>query len=258
MLPCSDMLKFLRNACANLQTRQALRNVSLRHTIQTMCGRYALKHDSLTLMHWYEAHSMPALDAHYNIAPGTSILAVRETEEGRTGSMMRWGFIPSWAKDPASLPMLHNARGETVTEKPMFRRAIKRRRCLIPASGFYEWKAVPGQRSKQPFYVSYKDDSPMSFAGIWESYGCPDGTLIDTCTILTSAANAVLEPIHHRMPIILPRKMWSAWLAPDPIEPAALLAMIEDDAPEELQVWGVVHAVNRVTNNDPSLILPIA
>lgn len=201
---------------------------------------------------------MPDFDVRYNIAPGSHIVAVRATAQGRSGCMMRWGLIPSWAKDPASLPMLHNARGETVAEKPMFRQAFKRRRCLIAASGFYEWKAVPGQKSKQPFYVSFKDGNPMSFAGLWETAKTPDGGTQDTCTIITTEANAVLEPIHHRMPMILDRRDWKRWLDPEVVDAAPLLDLIKPFDADNMQAWGVSHAVNKVANDDPKLVLPIA
>lgn len=201
---------------------------------------------------------MPDFDARFNIAPSSSILTIRTNEKGLTGSLMRWGFIPAWAKDPGAMPMLNNARGETVAEKPMFRQAFRRRRCLIPASGFYEWKAVPGQKSKQPFYISLKDGNPMSFAGLWESSRAEDGSRVDTCTIITTEANEVLQPIHHRMPVVLERKDWDTWLSPEPVEDARLMELIASSDAEKMQAWGVAHAVNKVTNDSPALLLPIA
>ena len=201
---------------------------------------------------------MPDFNARFNIAPSSSILTIRTNEEGLTGSLMRWGFIPAWAKDPGAMPMLNNARGETVAEKPMFRQAFRRRRCLIPASGFYEWKAVPGQKSKQPFYISLKDGNPMSFAGLWENSRAEDGSRVDTCTIITTEANDVLQPIHHRMPVVLERKDWDTWLSPEPVEDARLMELIAPSDAEKMQAWGVAHAVNKVTNDSPALLLPIA
>lgn len=210
------------------------------------------------LQEWYHASSMPDFARHYNIAPTTPIVVIRDNGDSRIGSMMRWGLIPSWAKEPGSLPMLHNARSETVAEKPMFRQALRRRRCLIPATGFYEWKAVPGQRSKQPFYISLRDSAPMSFAGLWESTKTPDGKILDTCTILTTAANAMLEPIHGRMPVLLERGDWDEWLTADTVETERLQALLKPSDADKMQVWGVSHAVNRVANDDPKLLLPIA
>lgn len=223
-----------------------------------MCGRFALAHPPSVLQEWYAAVLMPAFNAHYNIAPGSNIIAVRSTEEGRSGTLMRWGFIPAWAKDPGVMPMLNNARGETVAEKPMFRQAFRRRRCLIPASGFYEWKTVPGQKSRQPFYISYKDGSPMSFAGLWENARAEDGTRIDTCIIITTQANEVLEPIHQRMPVLLEQEDWDTWLSLEPLADELLMELIAPSDAEKMQAWGVAHAVNKITNDSPALLHPIA
>jgi putative SOS response-associated peptidase YedK len=233
-------------------------HLRIRRTIIIMCGRFTLQHPAATLAAWYDAILMPDFELHYNIAPSSNIVAVRKTDEGRVGSLMRWGFIPSWAKDLSAMPMLNNARGETLTEKPMFRQAFRRRRCLIPASGFYEWKAVPGQKSKQPFYVSLKDGNPMSFAGLWERARSADGTPVDTCTIITTEANAVLAPIHHRMPLLLERADWEDWLATEPVPDQRLTELIKPFDADKMQAWGVAHAVNKTTNDDPRLLLPIA
>lgn len=209
---------------------------------------------------------MPDFPSRYNIAPGSIIAAVRQVPEGRIGSRMRWGFIPSWAKDPASMPMLHNARGETVNDRPMFRTAFRRRRCLIPASGFYEWKAVQGQQPKQPFYISFRDGTPMSFAGLWDTARTADGDTIETCTIITTEANAVLAPIHNRMPVIIDRKDWDTWLGTETHAEEAgtdsgvemLNTLLVPFETGNMQVWGVAHAVNKVTNDNPALLQPIA
>jgi putative SOS response-associated peptidase YedK len=223
-----------------------------------MCGRFALNNDHTGLQEWYDTQLVPNFAPRYNIAPGSPILALREAPDGRRITTMRWGLIPSWAKDPKALPMLHNARGETIAEKPMFRQAFKKRRCIIPATGFYEWKAVPGQRSKQPFFISMRDGCPMSFAGLWETSRNEDGEPVDTCTIVTTEANEVLEPIHHRMPLILHRDDWQEWLNPELVEPAQLLPLVKPFDGEAMRAWGVSHAVNKVINDDGTLVLPIA
>ena len=217
-----------------------------------------MRHTPSQLQEFYDAILTGDPGAHFNIAPGSTILALRDSAVGRTGSLMRWGLIPSWAKDLSSLPMLHNARGETVAEKPMFRTALRKRRCLVPASGFYEWKAVTGQRLKQPFYISFKDGTPMTFAGLWERARMPDDTLLDTCTIITTDANAVLEPIHHRMPVLLARDDWKTWLGPDALEREQLAQLLKPFAADNMQAWGVSHAVNKAVNDNPALLEPIA
>lgn len=227
-------------------------------TIIFMCGRFALNHKPSMLEEWYETTSMPEFSLHYNISPGNSIVVIRATPDGRFGSLMRWGLIPAWAKDPSSLPMLHNARGETVAEKPVFRQAFKKRRCIVPVSGFFEWKTVAGQRLKQPFFVSFKDGTPMSLAGLWETNRPAEGGLLDTCTIITTGANELLEPIHHRMPVILERNGWDNWLDGDTAPVEEITEMLKPFDPDKMQVWGVSHAVNRVTNNESKLLQPIA
>lgn len=229
-----------------------------RHTIPGMCGRFASTYSPDQLQQWYDALLMPDLPLRYNIAPGTDIVTVRISAEGRVGSAMRWGFIPSWAKDPATMPMLHNARAETIAERPMFRTAFHRRRCLIPASGFYEWKLVPGQRPKQPFYISFKDGTPMSLAGIWATAKTVDGKTIDTCAIITTGANATVEPIHNRMPVIIDCSDWNQWLQPEAVSDDVLKELLRPFDADRMQAWGVAHAVNRVTNDNPFLIQPIA
>ncbi|MEO5656011.1 MAG: SOS response-associated peptidase [Nitrosospira sp.] len=149
------------------------------------------------------------------MAPTMEILAVRETEDGRIGSMMRWGLIPYWAKDTKKLSVMNNARAETIAEKPTFREFFRQRRCLIPASGFYEWK-TKGKR-KQPYFISSRDGRPFSFAGIWSTWKAANtGESIDSCTIITTECNALMQPIHDRMPVILSPEDWAAWLDPEP------------------------------------------
>lgn len=137
-----------------------------------MCGRYGLNHPDPVLAGWHRASSMPEFRPRYNIAPTMDILTMRETASSRIGSMMRWGLIPFWAKDLKKIPVMNNARAETVADKPMFRQALRERRCLIPASGFFEWKAEG--RGKQPFFISSRDDAPFSFAGIWGTWTTVD------------------------------------------------------------------------------------
>lgn len=197
------------------------------------------------------------LPARYNIAPGSPVLVVRAFPGMREMSTMRWGFIPAWADNPASVPMLHNARAETVAEKPMFRLSFRRRRCLVPASGYYEWHSDAATRRKHPFYLSLHDGSPISFAGLWDAATLPNGQVIETCAIITTKSNALVEPIHNRMPVMLDRQNWEQWLD-EQTQVADLLAMLQPYPSERMQAWEVGDDVNRAASDTPALLLPRA
>lgn len=220
-----------------------------------MCGRYGLNHPHPVLTDWYRATSMPELKPRYNIAPTMEILAVRETEDSRIGSMMRWGIIPHWATAGKRFPVMNNARAETIAEKPTFSESFRQRRCLIPASGFYEWK-TEGKR-KQPYFISSRDGMPFSFAGIWSTWKAVDtGESIDSCAIITTECNALMQPIHERMPVILPPEDWAAWLDPEPKEDEILLSLLKPFDAEQMQAWAVSPAVGKVANQGEELIQP--
>lgn len=223
-----------------------------------MCGRYTLIANAEAIRLLFE---LPAFDERlvvprYNIAPTQPIAVVRQGPKGRELVPVRWGLIPWWAKDPKALPLMINARAEQVAEKPAFRDAFKYRRCLVPASGFYEWQAR-GKGAKQPFHVhpeaSAGPDSLVAFAGLFETWHSADGSEIDTAAIVTTDANALLRPIHERMPVVLSSKDFAAWLAPDtdPADAAALLR----PAPEDLfRLTPVSARVNSADNDDPGLL----
>jgi putative SOS response-associated peptidase YedK len=187
-----------------------------------MCGRFAQRTDPKRVAKWFGVEEVPELEPRYNIAPTQEITAVRETEDGREITFFKWGLIPSWAKDTSMGARLINARSETVREKPAFRQAFKQRRCIIPADGFYEWQRTDGR--KQPFFFQMKDESPFGFAGLWEQWKGEEGKVINSCTILTTAANEVLRPVHDRMPVILHSDDYSLWLDHD----TRKLEMVED------------------------------
>ena len=220
-----------------------------------MCGRYGLNHPHPVLADWYRASSMPEFALRYNIAPTMEILAVRETERGREGSIMRWGLIPYWTKDIKKMPVLNNARAETVAEKPAFRQAFRSRRCLIPASGFYEWKTEG--RQKQPYFISSREGVPFSFAGIWETWNTDAGEMIESCTIITTGCNELMQPIHDRMPVILSPEDWEAWLDPDLKQKEILLSLLKPFDAEQMQAWPVSPAVGRVANQGERLVQPL-
>lgn len=176
-----------------------------------MCGRFALKAPPSKLIERFDLDECVDFQPNANIPPGTDIPVIRQPPEGkRVLHLLRWGLVPHWSKDPSIGAKLHNARGESLSEKPSFREAFKKRRCLIPADGFYEWK-TEGQK-KQPYYFSLKSEETMALAGLWESWKAPDGNILRSVTIITTEANEVMKPIHHRMPVILGQEYWSDWL----------------------------------------------
>ncbi len=202
-----------------------------------MCGRYALSATAHELIEHFQLLACPEYGARYNIAPQSEIPIIRyRPGDGRVGQLVRWGLIPSWAKDPSIGNKLNNARGETVAEKPSFRTSFARHRCLIPASGFYEWKAIAGK--KQPYYIHpVEHDGLFAFAGLMAAWKSPDGqTIVSTC-IITTTPNAVMEPIHERMPLILVPDQYDAWLDPANQDTEALKAMVVPCDAETMQCW---------------------
>jgi putative SOS response-associated peptidase YedK len=207
-----------------------------------MCGRFSLHQSAIQLAEIFEVPE-PDWTPRYNIAPTQPVLALGCYEAGmdRRFRLLRWGLIPAWAKEEAIGNKLINARSETVAEKPSFRSAFKQRRCLIVADGFYEWKRTAGQ--KQPYYFQRLDQQPFAFAGLWEHWQ-REGLTIDSCTILTTEANALLQPIHDRMPVILPPEMYDRWLDLD-TPPAELQALLRPAEPATMQSHPVSTRVNR-------------
>jgi putative SOS response-associated peptidase YedK len=181
-----------------------------------MCGRFTLSTPADRLAKFFRLDSFPELLPRYNVAPSQPIPVVR-LHPGRELALLRWGLVPSWAKDPKA--GVANARSETVAEKPTFRGAFRERRCLVPADGFYEWK--PAGKHKQPFAIRMRDGEPFAFAGLWEEWVSPDGEVLQTTAVLTTDANAVVRPVHDRMPVIVPPEGFDAWL--DPATDASLL-----------------------------------
>ena len=228
-----------------------------------MCGRFTQR------LSWRELHELMDLVGtplnlrpRYNAAPSQDVAAVRAAEEGRTLAMLRWGLIPAWAKDPAIGHRLINARSETAAEKPSFRAAYRHRRCLIPADGFYEWQRRG--KTRQPWLFGLQDGAPFAFAGLWESWTVPTGAAltgslaertpgdaVETCTILTTTANETVAPVHGRMPVILQRDAYDAWLAGEDVPLAPYPADVMTTHP-------VSELVNRPANDDPRCVEPVA
>ncbi len=185
-----------------------------------MCGRYTLHTDPGVLALLFGLAELPLMAPRYNIAPTQPVAVVRLGQDGKTREWAHvvWGLIPSWAKDPSIGERLINARSETAAEKPSFRAAFRRRRCLAPADGFYEWgknsDKTSGKTSgkKQPYYITLRDGGPFAIAALWEAWQGPDGSELESCTLLTTEANDLLEPLHNRMPVILQPADYALWL----------------------------------------------
>ena len=222
-----------------------------------MCGRFTLFEADTILSKEFGVSGVPLLSPRYNIAPSQAVAAVRASPAGagRELALLRWGLIPSWSKDPAIGNRLINARAETVREKPSFRNAFRRHRCLIPASGFYEW--LRQERGKQPYYVRMRDARIFAFAGLWDRWESPEKGLIETCTILTTAANAVLAPIHDRMPVILPAGEYARWLDPTLQDADSLAPLLASFPPGEMEAFPVSPRVNAPTTDDEKCVAPL-
>ncbi len=222
-----------------------------------MCGRFTLFEADKVLSKEFGVSNVPPLSPRYNIAPSQPIAAVRtpHTGIGRELALLRWGLIPSWSKDPAIGNRLINARAETVREKPSFRNAFRRHRCLIPTNGFYEWQRQ--ERGKQPYFVRMRDGRVFAFAGLWDRWESSDKDVIETCTILTTAANTVLAPIHGRMPVILPQAEYARWLDPALKDPDSLSPLLVPFPPEEMLAIPVSPRVNAPSTDDEKCIAPL-
>lgn len=228
-----------------------------------MCGRYVIAYGPEMLVHGFSATRVVPFPQRWNVAPQSQVPVIRETRDGeRVADLMRWGLVPHWARDESIGRKLNNARAEGMADKPSFRQAVRRRRCIVPASGFYEWQAVAVQHGggKQPWYVSPKGEPLFAFAGLFEAWRPPgsqdDGAWVLTCCIVTTAPNALMAPLHDRMPVILRREHWGAWLSRSLQDPAALPALMEGLAPAAMQAWTVARDVNRASAEGPGLIAP--
>lgn len=215
-----------------------------------MCGRYALGDpDSLAARFGIVALIQTRITPRFNIAPSQQVPVVVGGPEGRALKLMRWGFQPAWMKQPKGAPPI-NARAETLAERPMFREAVARGRCIIPSTGFYEWVAAPGEKAKRPMHLRLKGGGLFGFAGLWTA--APDGE--PTCAIVTTAANALIEPLHTRMPVILDPEDEALWLDPDLTEAAAVLAYLQALPPERMELYPVGPLVSSARNDGPELI----
>lgn len=227
-----------------------------------MCGRFALMTptEQLAILFAVDQTTVSALPPsvpRYNIAPTQPVAAIRLGENGqRELTFFRWGLIPSWAKDINIGARMINARSETVAEKPSFRAAFKRRRCLIPADGFYEWQKLNG--GKQPMFIhpAEGEKRPFALAGLWEVWRDPDGSALQSCTILTTKPNELIAPIHNRMPVIIEEEDYDLWLHPEP-NPELGLHLLRPYPAEKMTAYPVSTLVNNPRNETPECIQPI-
>lgn len=220
-----------------------------------MCGRYTLTSSPEALRALFRYAEQPNFPPRYNMAPTQPIPVVCFINGQRKFALMRWGLLPSWVKDPKAFSLIVNARGEGVIDKPAFRAAMKRRRCLVPADGFYEWQAA-GAR-KQPYFIHAKSGEPLAFAGLWETWTGPNGEELDTVAIVTTGANRTVRPLHDRMPVIVPKDAFDLWLDADRVDARTAAALIAPAPDTLLAVYPVSTDVNRVANDDAHLIAPI-
>lgn len=224
-----------------------------------MCGRYVLYGPGEALIDGFSLIELPPFAPRYNIAPASTVLVVREEPgRGRVAEPMRWGLVPHWARDPSIGARLVNARGESVADKPAFRQALRRSRCLIPANGFYEWQAPAGgaRGRKQPFYVHPRGGGLFAMAGLFERWQGPEGTLA-TCCIVTTAANAAMAAIHDRMPVLLDRAGQAAWLDAALRDPQALAPLLRPCPDDWLALHPVAPEVGDARREGATLIEPM-
>ncbi|MGC9334980.1 MAG: SOS response-associated peptidase [Anaerolineae bacterium] len=222
-----------------------------------MCGRFTLATPDQDLVVQFNLPEIPDLKPRYNIAPTQPVAVVRVSAEGsgRELVMVHWGLIPFWAGDPSIGSRMINARAETAAEKPAFRAAFRRRRCLVPADGFYEWQKQNG--SKQPYYIRMADGRPFAFASLWERWKAPDDTIIDSCTLLTTGPNELIRPLHNRMPVILDPWDYALWLDPAVEDVRVLNPLLRPYTPDAMEAYPVSRWVNKPDHEGPACIEPL-
>ena len=222
-----------------------------------MCGRFTLTIDPNHLQEAFPWAVIPDdLSPRYNIAPSQPVAVIPNTGDNVV-TMYKWGLIPSWSKDPSIGDRMINARAETLAEKPSFRNAFRRRRCLILADGFYEWRQIPSSKNKQPVYIHLKDNRPFAFAGLWELWTSPDGSEIRSCTIITTQPNSLVEPIHNRMPVILSPDDYGQWLKKEDQPTGELIKLLKPYSSDEMVAYPVSKLVNTPHYDSADLIKPV-
>lgn len=224
-----------------------------------MCGRFTMATPSPELARLFDLEEMPTVAPRYNVSPTQNVLGIRARgEDGsqREAAWLRWGLIPGWAKDPSIGARMINARSETAAEKPSFRTPLRRRRCLIPADGFYEWRRTGSQ--KQPYLVRVRDGEPFAFGGIWDVWRQGDDVVIESCAILTTEPNDLMVSIHDRMPVIIRPEEFDLWIDPSMQKPGDIAHLMAPFPASEMDAIAVTTRVNNPANDDPQCAVPAA
>ena len=221
-----------------------------------MCGRYTQTKSGEAIARTFSLSATPDPQPRYNIAPTQPVSAIAQTKEDREYRIFQWGLVPSWSKDPKIGSRMINARSETVAEKPSFRAAFKRRRCLILSDGFYEWQRTGGK--KQPYYIQVEDQEIFGFAGLWETWESGDGSYLESCTILTTEPNGLMETIHNRMPVIVHPEDFDLWLDPSLQDGRHLQHLLRPYEDEAMDAYAVSTVVNNPRNEDSECVVPLA
>lgn len=219
-----------------------------------MCGRFTLTSPAQVIADAFGIEPPSGLEARYNICPSQAVLAVRRVtaDGGRSTAFLHWGLVPHWMKEPPKDARMINARSETAADKPAFRDSFKSKRCLVPADGFFEWRKESG--GKQPYLIRWKTSEPFAIAGLWASWRRDDGPRLESCALLTTTPNELMEPIHDRMPVILPRDAWDLWLDPGVAEVERLEELLVPAPASAMEAFPVSTHVNNPRNDDPKCL----
>jgi putative SOS response-associated peptidase YedK len=222
-----------------------------------MCGRFGLTRPEALKLERFGISELPPLVPRYNIPPSSDILVVRERKGVTEAEMIRWGLVPSWAKDPNIGNRMANVRSDTALEKSSFRAAMQKRRCLIPADVFYEWQDIPGQKRRKPYAVAIRDGGIFALGGVWEAWRAKDrGEWLITCAILTTEPNELLQPIHDRMPVIVKEDDYASWISPATTA-VEVRRMVQPFPVDLMRAWEIGLLVNDPKADDGRVIAPI-
>ena len=223
-----------------------------------MCGRFSLAADPQELQIAFPGFFFPeAIPPRYNIAPSQPVLAIPNNGSNKA-DFFRWGLIPSWSKDPSIGMKMINARSEGISEKPSFRGPYRYKRCIVPVSGFFEWKKDLSSKNKTPYFIGLASGSPFGLAGLWDEWLAGDGSEVQTCTLITTSSNNLISPMHDRMPVILPPEAYGLWLDPAPVKPGALDHLLIPFSSEKMAMYPVSSYVNNTANDSPLCVQAVS